>query len=153
MPAYKDKKNGKWYCKFYYKDWTGIRSGELFALTPADIDFQKKEIHIEKTYQRIQGADVITRPKTRKSNRSILMPDFLCEELWEYLKSLSCDTMSERLFPFTRYFLSYEMKRGCERTGIKKIRIHDDRVIIGASQKKPSKIKGLQMILSYYFLQ
>lgn len=31
--------------------------------------------------------------------------------------------------------------------------VHDDRVIIGASQKKPSKIKGLQMILSYYFLQ
>lgn len=105
--------------------WTGIRSGELPALTPADIDFQKKEIHIEKTYQRIQGADVITKPKTRKSNRSILMPDFLCEELCEGLKSLSDDTMRERLFPFTRYFLNYEMKRGCERTGIKKIRIHD----------------------------
>lgn len=23
MPAYKDKKSGKWYCKFYYKDWIG----------------------------------------------------------------------------------------------------------------------------------
>ena len=31
--------------------------------------------------------------------------------------------------------------------------VDDDRVIIGASQKKPSKIKGLQMILSCYFLQ
>ena len=23
MPVYKDKKTGKWYCKFYYKDWVG----------------------------------------------------------------------------------------------------------------------------------
>ena len=46
-----------------------------------------------------------------------------------------------------------EMERGAKQAGVKKIRVHDDRVIIGASQKKPSKIKGLQMILSYYFLQ
>ena len=36
---------------------------------------------------------------------------------------------------------------------VEQVHFHDDRVIIGASQKKPSKIKGLQMILSYYFLQ
>lgn len=23
MPAYKDKKTGKWFCKFYYTDWQG----------------------------------------------------------------------------------------------------------------------------------
>ena len=23
MPAYKDEKTGKWFCKFYYKDWQG----------------------------------------------------------------------------------------------------------------------------------
>lgn len=25
MPSYKDEKTGKWYCQFYYKDWTGKR--------------------------------------------------------------------------------------------------------------------------------
>ena len=25
MPLYKDEKTGKWYCKFYYKDWNGER--------------------------------------------------------------------------------------------------------------------------------
>ena len=25
MPAYKDGKTGKWYCKFNYKDWLGER--------------------------------------------------------------------------------------------------------------------------------
>ena len=24
MPAFKDKKTGKWFAKFYYKDWQGI---------------------------------------------------------------------------------------------------------------------------------
>lgn len=24
MPVYKNKKNGKWFCKFYYKDWQGV---------------------------------------------------------------------------------------------------------------------------------
>lgn len=23
MPVYKNKKSGKWFCKFYYKDWQG----------------------------------------------------------------------------------------------------------------------------------
>ena len=23
MPAYKDNKTGKWFCKFYYTDWQG----------------------------------------------------------------------------------------------------------------------------------
>lgn len=63
------------------------------------------------------------------------------------------DKRNERCFPFSKAFLNYEMRRGCRNTGVKKICVHDDRVIIGASQKKPSKIKGLQMILSYYFLQ
>ena len=25
MPVYKNKENGTWYCKFYYKDWQGAR--------------------------------------------------------------------------------------------------------------------------------
>ena len=33
----------------------------------------------------------------------------------------------ERLFPATKHFLSHEMQRGCKKTGVKKIRIHDIR--------------------------
>lgn len=39
------------------------------------------------------------------------------------------------------------------KASVPRIRIHDDRVMIGASQKKPIKIKGLHMIFFYYFLQ
>lgn len=35
--------------------WTGIREGELLALTPADFDFVKKTLHINKSYQRLEA--------------------------------------------------------------------------------------------------
>ena len=35
--------------------------------------------------------------------------------------------LDERLFPVTKYFLSHEIQRGCKKTGVKKIRIHDIR--------------------------
>ena len=41
---------------------------ELLALTPADFDFEKQTVTISKSYQRIKGRDVITDPKTPKSN-------------------------------------------------------------------------------------
>ena len=47
--------------------WTGMREGELLALSPADIDLDNKTISINRTYQRIEGKDVFTSPKTRKS--------------------------------------------------------------------------------------
>ena len=46
--------------------WTGMREGELLALSPADIDLDNKTISINRTYQRIEGKDVFTSPKTRK---------------------------------------------------------------------------------------
>ena len=63
--------------------WCGIREGELLALTAADFNFQKETVRINKFYQRLHGEDVITTPKTKKSNRMIKMPKFLCEEMQE----------------------------------------------------------------------
>ena len=107
--------------------WTGMREGELLALSPADIDLDNKTISINRTYQRIEGKDVFTSPKTRKSKRKIPIPDFLCQELSDYIQSRYMLDADERLFPVTKSYLSHEMIRGCKNTGIKKIRIHDIR--------------------------
>ncbi len=45
---------------------TGMREGE--ALTPADVDFEKATITINKSYQRLDNKDMIPSPKTPKSN-------------------------------------------------------------------------------------
>lgn len=68
--------------------WCGIRLGELLALTAEDFDFEKKTLRINKSYQHIKGKDVITTPKTRKSNRVLTLPDFLAEEMQDYISRL-----------------------------------------------------------------
>ena len=67
--------------------WTGMRIGELLALTYNDINLEEKTISINKSYQRLKGKDMITQPKTPKSIRVITMPDFLAEELRGLVKS------------------------------------------------------------------
>ena len=113
------------YHAFQMLYWCGIREGELLALTPADFDFDKETVTISKSYQRLKGKDVITDPKTEKSNRTITMPDFLAAEMQEYIGSLYRIQSDDRIFPFTSSFLRHEMERGCKACGVKKIRIHD----------------------------
>lgn len=67
---------------FYYNLFvvaieTGLRPGELYALTPEDINFKKKEIRVNKTlvYQKFEGDEGKTYhlgpPKTKSSNRKV----------------------------------------------------------------------------------
>ena len=105
--------------------WCGLRMGELLALTPNDFDFADGIVRITKSYQRIHGQDVITDPKTTKSIRNIKMPDFLVDEMQDYLKSLYHINRDTRIFPITKSYLHHEMDRGCGASGIKRIRIHD----------------------------
>ena len=107
--------------------WCGIRMGELLALTPIDFDFNKSTVTINKSYQRIDKEDVITEPKTPKSNRVIKMPDFLCQEMGEYINSLYGCSSTDRIFPITKSYLHHEMNRGSKEQGVKRIRVHDIR--------------------------
>lgn len=107
--------------------WCGIREGELLALTPADFDFEKGTVTISKSYQRLKGRDVITDPKTEKSNRTIKMPQFLCGEVQDYIKSLYSVEPNDRMFQITKYYLHHEMDRGAKQANVKRIRIHDIR--------------------------
>ena len=113
------------YYAFEMLYWCGIREGELLALTPGDFDFEKQTVSISKSYQRIKGQDVITDPKTAKSNRVIQMPAFLCEEMEDYIKSLYAAKQTDRIFPVTKSYLHREMDRGAKEAGVKRIRIHD----------------------------
>ena len=113
------------YYAFEMLYWCGIREGELLALTPADFDFQNSTVRINKSYQRLHGEDVITSPKTRKSNRTIKMPRFLCEEIQDYLGMLYGLKKKDRIFTVTKSYLHHEMDRGSKAAGVKRIRIHD----------------------------
>ena len=115
------------YYAFEMLYWCGIREGELLALTPADFDFSAGTVSINKTYNRLRGQDVITSPKTKKSNRVVKMPQFLCDEMQDYLKMFYSTDVEARIFPVSKHYLKHEMARGCKETGVKQIRIHDIR--------------------------
>ncbi len=68
------------YNAFLILYWCGIRVGELLALTKGDIDFNNKVLSVNKSYQRLNGQDIITEPKTPKSNRIIALPDFYAKK-------------------------------------------------------------------------
>ena len=113
------------YYAFQLLYWCGIRSGELLALTPADFNFKKKTLRINKSYQRLKGEDVISTPKTKNSVRTVIMPQFLCDEMQDCLKLYYSLKPDDRIFPVTKYYLNHEMERGCKASGVKKIRVHD----------------------------
>lgn len=115
------------YYAFEMLYWCGIREGELLALTPADFDFEKNTVSISKSYQRLSGQDLITTPKTEKSNRVISMPQFLAEEMRDYIAMLYDVGDHDRMFTVTKSYLHREMDRGSKAAGVKRIRIHDIR--------------------------
>ncbi len=81
-------------------------------------------LRISKSYQRLQKQDVITPPKTPKSNRVLAMPDFLAEEVADYIRLFGIQD-GERLFPVSKNYLYREMERGCRASGVQRIRVHD----------------------------
>lgn len=113
------------YMAFEILYWCGIRLGELLALTPEDFNLTDCTLRINKSYQRLNGEDVITDPKTPKSNRTIYLPEFLKAEISSYLSHLYNIENDERIFLISKSFLHHEMDRGVKASGVKRIRIHD----------------------------
>jgi CAAX amino terminal protease family protein len=63
---------------------TGLRIGEVLALTPKDVDFKNKTISINKT-KLMNGK--LSSPKTLTSIRTIEISDFIAEMLFDYISS------------------------------------------------------------------
>lgn len=75
--------------------YSGLRQGELFALTWNDINFEESYIDVNKTYRyianvslngRSSGHSSIQTPKTAKSIRKVPIPKFLTKMLIQYKK-------------------------------------------------------------------
>ncbi len=123
VEAIKDKP--EFYHAFEMLYWCGLRMGELLALTKEKFDFANKTIKIDQSLQRIDGENHITEPKTKKSIRTIVMPDFLAENMESYLEGFYELQDKDLIFPLSKSSLHREMNRGCKRAGVKRIRVHD----------------------------
>ena len=115
----------RYYLMFEVLFWTGCRIGELLAITKADINFEKNQLGINKTYYRTGMQDIITEPKTKQSFRTIEIPEFLKEEIKKFVDGHYGMPDTERLFPVVQEAVQHKMKRQIELAGVKKIRVHD----------------------------
>lgn len=116
------------YTQYYYTYeilyWCGLRAGEMFALTIEDIDLDDGIINITKTYNHLNGKDIISTPKTPSSVRKVSMPAFLVDEIQEYIDLLYEPTNEQRLFTFSKSMLARNFKNLIEKAELKPITIH-----------------------------
>lgn len=114
------------YAAFMLLYYTGIRRGELLALTRADIDFDAGTMTINKSYNFVDGRPVITPPKTEKSNRTVFLPRFLCQILSDYIGRIYDCQPDTRLFSvISRSALARHLEKGAAAAAVPRIRVHD----------------------------
>lgn len=113
------------YTAFEILFYTGMRKGELLALTLTDINFTDETITINKTLAYVGGEYVFQPPKTQKSNRTIEAPKFLLNEIRDYIGHIYAPYPEQRLFNRSRVWLGQAITYVCGRIGLKPIRVHD----------------------------
>lgn len=114
------------YYAFEVLYWSGMRRGELLALTPEDFDFRNDLVHINKTLNEDADEDTDNLPKTESSKRFIKLPKSLCMELSEYIEEKQKGS-KQRVFDMSPSKLNRKVDIGSKATGVKRIRIHSFR--------------------------
>ena len=114
-----------YYTAFLVLYYCGLRIGEFEALTAADVDTAGRTITINKTYHLIEGQGVVTPPKTKKANRTIVIPEFLAECLERYKARIYGITPSMRLFTISHSSYARLLEEHTKQAGVKRIRLHD----------------------------
>lgn len=105
--------------------WTGIREGELLALSPRKILHQEKALRISHTLKRENGEMVLGAPKTDNSVRIVTLPDFLYNEIKDYMGALYGLEDDDPIFYMSKHGLLSEIGRMAEAAGLQRIRVHD----------------------------
>jgi len=109
--------------------WTGLRIGEVLALTFYDIDLKEKFIDVNKTISHINKKDYITTPKTLGSVRKVILPENLILDLKLYFSKFEKQKISksERIFNLKKSQLRYILEKCSIQAEVEKIRLHDFR--------------------------
>ncbi len=119
------KENIEAYTAFNTLFWTGMRLGEMLALTVKDIDFKANTISINKTYSKSKGKILVTAPKTEGSIRVIQVSKKVIKILEEYVSKIYKYNDETRLFIYHPAHFRKLMKDYANKAEIKIIRIHD----------------------------
>lgn len=115
-----DDENDKLFFQILYT--SGMRVGEFLALGIDDIDFERNQIRITKTYN--WKLKYISPPKTETSVRTITMPHEIMQSLRNFLDRYY--QIPERIFSVTsQKILTARLEKYAQKAGVHKIRLHD----------------------------
>ena len=86
VPEYQEKRSLPMQHKifFYIALFGGLRKGEIIALKWSDIDFVHASVSVNKSTARVGHEQITKSPKTKKSNREIVLPGPLMDMLKKY---------------------------------------------------------------------
>lgn len=107
----------------------GLRRGELLALQWDDLDFQTGTLRIERQVQRVKGELTVTRPKTKFSARTIILPEPVLDILKNYRQGINSQWMfpspKKENSPLDPTAVRKKLAIVLERAGCKHVRFHD----------------------------
>lgn len=106
--------------------YSGLRVGELLALECKDYNPITHTISVTKTLSRANGGWIVAPPKTKKSRRTVTIPQKATVILDKYKAALYEPHDDDTLFiGVDRNHLSYALKKAAQAAGVKVIRVHD----------------------------
>lgn len=111
-----------YYTIFMVLYWTGMRLGELQALTVADV--LPDRIKINKTGHVLNGEFVVTTPKTKTSIRDVDITPELYAVIEEYRQKMYKPKKTDRLFPINYARIWQQFKMHIEASELPSIRVH-----------------------------
>ena len=108
---------------------TGLRRGEICALQWDDLNFNTGELQVKRQVHRVKGELAVSEPKTKASNRSVILPPPVLMVLSNYKTEINSAWMFPSPLnndsPRDPAAVRKRLTAILERAGCKRVRFHD----------------------------